>query len=391
MDKDRNTQKELDLSAAAQGVDADAAACEAVGAAKRDAKDRLSFLEFFAGSGLVAHALRAHFQVVWANDICKKKATVYLANHGARSFHLGSISDVNGAELPEAALSWASFPCQDLSLAGLTAGIHAKRSGLVWEWLRIMDEMPNTPPLLVAENVVGLVSSNGGSHYRLLHEALRARGYQAGAVVLDAARWLPQSRPRVFVIAVPQAAKIPQTLIGTRPSWLHPAAVVKAAEGLENWVWWSMPEPPQRRSGLSDIIEWNADCDPFDKAARNIAMIPERHRLMLEAQRNTVAPGYKRTRNARQVLELRFDNVAGCLRTPEGGSSRQVVVLKNGKEIKTRLLTVRETARLMGAPESYKLPGSYNDGYKAMGDGVAVPVARYLARQLLRPLFTAVQ
>ena len=80
---------------------------------------------------------------------------------------------------------------------------------------------------------------------------------------------------------------------------------------------------------------------------------------------------------------MRFDGVAGCLRTPKGGSSRQLLVIKQKKNITTRLLTVRETARLMGAPESFKLPGSYNDGYMAMGDAVAAPCARFLAKHLL--------
>jgi DNA (cytosine-5)-methyltransferase 1 len=99
-----------------------------------------------------------------------------------------------------------------------------------------------------------------------------------------------------------------------------------------------------------------------------------------------VFPGYKRTRNGHQVLELRFDNIAGCLRTPGGGSSRQLLVIYSDGLFKTRLLTVREAARLMGVRESYRIEGSYNDGYKAMGDAVAVPVVRYLARHLLAPL-----
>jgi DNA (cytosine-5)-methyltransferase 1 len=88
----------------------------------------------------------------------------------------------------------------------------------------------------------------------------------------------------------------------------------------------------------------------------------------------------------RQRLELRFDGVAGCLRTPAGGSSRQVLVIVEGGAVKTRLLGAREAARLMGAPENFKLPGSYNAAYKAMGDAVAVPVARWLAEHLLAPL-----
>jgi DNA (cytosine-5)-methyltransferase 1 len=86
---------------------------------------------------------------------------------------------------------------------------------------------------------------------------------------------------------------------------------------------------------------------------------------------------------------LRFDHIAGCLRTPNGGSSRQVLVLKKDGHLVTRLVSVRETARLMGAPDSYKIPGTYNDGYKAMGDAVAVPVVRHLAKHLLTPLLRA--
>ncbi len=101
--------------------------------------------------------------------------------------------------------------------------------------------------------------------------------------------------------------------------------------------------------------------------------------------------GYRRTRNHKQVLEVRTDGMAGCLRTPCGGSSRQIVIIATDGELKTRLLTVRETARLMGVPDSYVIPGSYNDGYMAMGDAVAVPVVEYLSRQLLAPLGKSVK
>jgi DNA (cytosine-5)-methyltransferase 1 len=345
------------------------------------------FLEFFAGSGLVAEGMRGFFRPVWANDICDKKAAVYAANHGREHFHLGSIAEVNGAELPRATLSWASFPCQDLSLAGTTAGIHAKRSGLVWEWLRIMDEIPVPPSLLVAENVAGLVSAHGGRHYRTLHRALSERGFLVGAVLLDASHWVPQSRPRVFVIAVKNNALVPETLTSHGPCWLHPSVLTRTVAGLDDWIWWWMPTPPQRATILEDIIEWEAALDAPDASERNIGMVPERHRRLLRMV--SAAPGYKRTRHGKQVLELRFDGLAGCLRTPEGGSSRQVIVLRKGERYETRLLTVRETARLMGAPETYSFPGSYNDGYKAMGDAVAVPVVRYLAQHLLSPLAAA--
>lgn len=356
----------------------------------KSTKAEHSYLEFFAGSGLVAQGLKNSFKPIWANDIDDKKGAVYTANHTKKHFHLGSISDVEGSDLPTASLAWASFPCQDLSLAGQAGGINGKRSGLVWEWLRIIDEMgEGAPPVLVAENVLGLVSSAGGAHYKQLHAALVQRGYQVGAMLLDAVRFVPQSRPRIFVVAVRNDIAIPQELVSATPTWLHPEAVRRAANGLEDWVWWHMPEPPARKHDLPDVIEFDAEYSNLESDERNLGLISPRHANLLNAipkKQLVVAPGYKRTRNGKQVLELRFDNVAGCLRTPSGGSSRQLLVIRKNGKLQSRLLTVRETARLMGAPDSYKIPGSYNDGYKAMGDAVAVPVAKWLATKLLLPL-----
>ncbi|MGD9974011.1 MAG: DNA cytosine methyltransferase [Desulfatirhabdiaceae bacterium] len=345
-------------------------------------------LDFFAGSGLVAEGLKGFFQTVWANDICEKKATVFCANHDKNVFHLGSIEDVKGGDLPQALLSWGSFPCQDLSLAGNMGGLSSSRSGMVWQWLRVMDELPKRPPLAVAENVVGLISAAQGEHYRKLHNALIERGYKVGAVVIDASHWVPQSRKRVFVIAVD--GDIPTEEFETnQPAWCHPTSIVRAAEGLKGWIWWNIPKPPSRKKNLDDLIEFFAPCDEPEKQERLLAMVPEKHREKITAASQNgraVFPGYKRIRHGQQVLELRFDGVAGCLRTPEGGSSLQFLVIKDNGSFRTRLLTVMEAAALMGAPKNYKLPGTYNDGYKAMGDAVAVPVSRYLAEKLLSPL-----
>jgi DNA (cytosine-5)-methyltransferase 1 len=342
-------------------------------------------LDFFAGSGLAAKALSPFFSVVWANDISEKKAAVYLSNHSRKTFHLENIRNVRGSEVPSAFLSWASFPCQDLSLAGNQEGINSARSGLVWEWLRIMDEMPRKPPVLVAENVMGLLSADDGKHYLSLHNALKERGYRVGAIVLDAIKWLPQSRPRVFVIAV-RRNLITTTFETEIPIWCHNSIVQRIARKADGFVWWALPEPRTTPKPLSDIIEFDAPTHNANQSRRNLRLIPSTHRRRMRAAVNgnrAVFPGYKRIRNGQQVLELRFDNIAGCLRTPEGGSSRQFVVIYRHGDFATRLLTIREAARLMGAPDGYRIVGTYNDGYKAMGDAVAVPVVRYLARHLL--------
>jgi DNA (cytosine-5)-methyltransferase 1 len=87
--------------------------------------------------------------------------------------------------------------------------------------------------------------------------------------------------------------------------------------------------------------------------------------------------------------EARFDGLAGCLRTPAGGSSRQFLIEVEGETTRSRLIGAREAARLMGLPESYRLPARRNDAYRLLGDGVVAPVVRHLSDRLLLPLLAA--
>jgi DNA (cytosine-5)-methyltransferase 1 len=100
---------------------------------------------------------------------------------------------------------------------------------------------------------------------------------------------------------------------------------------------------------------------------------------------------YRRTRvdpvgKKVQRAEVRFDDVAGCLRTPLGGSSRQFIMVVKGDTVRSRLLSPREAARLMGLADDYLLPKNYNEAYYLAGDGVAVPVVRFLAVHILEPI-----
>lgn len=345
-------------------------------------------LDFFAGSGLATEALKPFFKIVWANDIDPKKANVYRANHRTPEITVTPLEKVSGHFMRPALLSWASFPCQDLSLAGNLRGIGKTRSGLVWEWLRVMDEMRQLPPMVVAENVLGLIGADKGRHYRILHSALVERGYRVGAVLIDAVNWVPQSRRRVFIIGINNEIRTDEWE-SSEPQWIHPKPIQKLVEGLASWVWWSLPSPRRIRKLLSDIVDPNSPLDDQTKSEHNLSLVPDKHVQRLDhgiSNGQWVFSGYKRTRNSRQVLELRFDDLAGCLRTPEGGSSRQLVVINRHGELRTRLLTIEETASLMGVRKSYLIPGSYNDGYKAMGDAVVVPAVRHLARHLLLPI-----
>ncbi len=358
-------------------------------------------LDFFAGSGLVRLGLDPDFETVWSNDNCAKKRATYIANHPRGEFLLADIQNVKGCDLPEADLAWASFPCQDLSLAGNMGGMNSgTRSGLFWEWIRILREMReqgNMPSVLVAENVVGFVVADQGNHFRQAYYALRGLGYRLGAVVIDADAFVPQSRQRAFIIAVREGVPV-SGLIQKLPSGpFHPKNLVRTSFVVDDpdWIWWSLPFPKDSRPAFGDLCERDTPCDPPSKTRELCAMLSPINKRKLDAAKEAktyfAGTAYRRTRldgegDKVQRLEIRFDGIAGCLRTPNGGSSRQTVIIVDNGSVRSRLMTVRECARLMGAPDSYELRGSYNDAYRAMGDAVAVPVTQFLARHLLAPL-----
>lgn len=362
-----------------------------------------SFFEFFAGGGMARAGLGNRWQCLFANDIDEKKASSYISNWGDEHLVLADVStlttnDINGS----ADLAWASFPCQDLSLAGAGAGIRAERSGTFWpfwELMRDLNKEGRGPKLVVLENVNGALTSHEGKDFAAIATALAGSDYRFGAVVIDAVHYLPQSRPRLFIIGVQADLPIPSNLFSSAPDprW-HTKSLVEAHKIITNkaaakWLWWKLASSKSRKTTLSEIIEdspkgvkWHTQ----QETMRILEMMSDVNRKKVNLAKKsgvlTVGTVYKRTRDGIQRAEVRFDNVAGCLRTPSGGSSRQTLLVVEGNKIRSRLLSPREAARLMGLPESYILPINYNAAYHLAGDGVAVPVVRHLAEQILEPL-----
>jgi len=369
-----------------------------------------AYYEFFAGGGMVRAGLGDSWSCLFANDFDHKKARSYAENWGDDHLKVGDVRAVSTDDLPVGAdFAWASFPCQDLSLAGGGAGLKGDRSGTFWPFWQLMTDLgrENRQPNVVAlENVCGTLTSHGGKDFTAICEAFQAAGYRCGAVVMDAALFVPHSRPRLFVVGVHQSVEIPDYLVRNTPSDTWHTKSVRTAHGRlsdelkTDWVWWNIPEPPLRQSRFSDLIEDNpasVDWHSDDDTRRLLSMMTRVNLDKVEAAkkagRRMVGTIYKRTRrdvdgNKVQRAEVRFDDVAGCLRTPAGGSSRQLILVVDSNEVKSRLISTRETARLMGLPDDYVLPEKYNEAYHLTGDGVVVPVVRYLAENLLEPLVT---
>lgn len=366
-----------------------------------------TYYEFFAGGGMARAGLGDDWRCLFANDFDPKKAEAYRANWGDGEFRLADIHALTPEDLPGAAdLAWASFPCQDLSLAGNGAGLAGQRSGAFWGFWGVMNAMApaRRPKMLVIENVTGALTSNGGDDFVELCRALSTLGYAVGAMVIDAIRFLPQSRPRLFIVCVRKSLPGLAEAAQDAPSGLwHTAALRRAVDRLPrhvraHWRWWRMPEPAAPNVTLAELVE----DDPADvvwhtkaETARLLSMMSEPNRAKLAAAkasgRREVGAIYRRTRldekgEKAQRAEVRFDGVAGCLRTPGGGSSRQFIIVVEGKTVRTRLLSSREAARLMGLPDDYKLPSRYNDAYHLLGDGLAVPAVRHLSKSVLTRL-----
>ena len=367
------------------------------------------YYDFFAGGGMAQAGLGSGWRCVYANDIDENKSRCYAANWGAGHLHVADIRGVASASIPgQADLAWASFPCQDLSLAGSGRGLGGARSGTFWPFWSLIETLRRegrVPRVVVLENVCGALTSHGGRDFAAIVEALARTRYLVGAMVIDAVHFVPQSRKRLFVVGVQDNVGVPARVgANTLPDhrlW-HPPPIVRAygklpAKSRERWVWWNMPIPAARRVALADLIDekpagvsWHARRE----TERLLGMMTPLNRRKVEAAQSnrtrTVGTIYKRTRpdgrgGRMQRAEVRFD-VAGCLRTPGGGSSRQTIIFVDGDRIRTRLLAAREAARLMGLPDDYWLPDNYNAAYRVAGDGLVVPVVRHLAANVLEPL-----
>jgi DNA (cytosine-5)-methyltransferase 1 len=370
---------------------------------------RLGFYEFFAGGGMARAGLGDDWRCLFANDFDPKKAAVYADNWGSEALHVGDVGKVETRQLPgRADLVWASFPCQDLSLAGAGAGLKGARSGTFWPFWRLIESLRaegRKPRSIVLENVCGLLTSHGGSDFAALCQAVGDAGYWLGALTIDARLFVPQSRPRLFVVAIDDSLPIPGRITsGYAIDRWHPERLRAAQAALpeklrSRWLWFAPPAPPRTNIRLADVIDdhpkgvaWNNE----DATARLLAMMSPTNRakinMVVANGGRAVGAVYKRTRIEKGVkvqrAEARFD-LAGCLRTPAGGSSRQTIMVIEDGKIRSRLISTRETARLMGLDENYRLPPRYNDAYHVTGDGVAVPVVRHIAEWLIEPTLTA--
>lgn len=362
---------------------------------------RPKVIEFFAGIGLARMGLeQAGFRVVWSNDYEADKKALYQGHFrdaeqgNEHSFVLGDIHKVDSSTLPtDASIAWASSPCTDLSLAGARGGLHAGESSAFWGFIRVLTEMrDNKPGTVVLENVVGLATSHGGDDLAAAVRAFNGLGYSVDVLSIDARRFVPQSRPRLFLVGtLNPPTESDESVSDLRPDWLQavhadPTLITHRAP---------LPHLPVPLSeGLGEAVEaMPVDDERWWDSIRTEAFVSSLspvQRGRINALRKSTGikyrTAYRRTRNGVAVWEVRADDISGCLRTARGGSSKQAVVRLGNKRLQVRWMTPLEYARLMGAG-SYDLSGARtNQALFGFGDAVAVPAVAWLAENYLMPL-----
>ncbi len=364
--------------------------------------------EYFAGVGLVRLGLEAAgWRVVFANDISPQKFEMYQGffPDAAKYYVVRDIFEVDPAAVPRTTLATCSFPCIDLSLAGNMRGLReGAHSSAFWGFVRIIQSQgDDAPPILLLENVNGWLYSNRGEDFRLTILSLNELGYACDVFTLDARRFVPQSRPRVFVVATRLLwAERGYRQLLERPKSLLSARLRETLLANKDLRWFALPlpePPPLLREGLNRLIEPLPEDDPRwwseYETQRHLAMMSERHRRYVEhlarGEREVYRTFYRRRRSEGQRAEVRADDIAGCLRTAVGGSGKQFLVRAGRGRIRMRAMTAREYARLQGVPDEYPILAPENQALTAFGDAVCAPVIEWIARNALAPLLDAVK
>ena len=368
---------------------------EVRGPSRASVRREIVAAEFFAGIGLVRAGLeQAGIGVVWANDLAPIKQAVYASNFDASDYCLGDIRNVRGASLPSVDIATASFPCVDLSLAGHRRGLDGEQSGLFFEFARVLSEMGNgLPPVVMIENVTSFVSSRGGHDFRASIEELNSLGYVCDVLTVDARWFVPQSRPRLFIVGTRERLA---GIISGVPGPLRSAAVASFVRANRDLMLQELPLPIPLQNGhrLRDVVERLGPQDERwwcgDRLGKFLRTLSPSHRRRLDLLRQDGTTqwrtAYRRTRKGVAVWEIRSDDIAGCLRTARGGSSRQAVAEVSPDGVRVRWMTPREYARLQGAPDEFDFSAvTDTQALFGFGDAVCVPLVAWLAQHLLVP------
>lgn len=337
------------------------------------------FIDLFAGIGGIRIAFeRVGGKCIFTSEWDDYAQKTYVENHGDDRHEIaGDITKVSAKDIPDHDVLLAGFPCQPFSIAGVSKknalgrehGFACETQGtLFFDVCRILET--KKPKAFLLENVKNLMSHDKGRTFDVITKSLRGLGYHIHFRIIDGAHFVPQHRERILIV-------------GFRES---------VAFDFD-----ALPIPPKGKRTLADILhkadgsepflEWDGDRF-FDHASSNVnskytltnnlwqylQSYAEKHK----AKGNGFGYGLAYPHSVARTLSARYY---------KDGSE---ILVYQGEGKNPRRLTPRECARLMGFPDSFRIPVSDTRAYKQFGNSVVVDVMTHVAI-LMKPFIEAEQ
>jgi DNA (cytosine-5)-methyltransferase 1 len=337
----------------------------------------MSLGSLFAGIGGFDLAFeRAGMTCAWQVEI-DGKCNQVLGHHWPDVPRYGDVHDVGARNLGAVDVVCGGFPCQDLSVAGKREGLAGERSGLWFEFARIIGELK--PRWVVVENVPGLLSSGQKRDMGILLGQLAEFGYMGAYRVLDAQFFgLAQRRRRVFIVGYLGDGRAAEVLFESKSGAWNPAPSREAGERVADPITKSFAKHGGASAGK-------------DSYPRNM--------IIAFGGNNTVgAIDVATACNAHVSNRDDFESetfIAYTIQTNDGGNHKRKDRPQGGKpgqgypaaltQYGVRRLTPTEAERLQGFPDGWTAIDGMSDSarYRMLGNAVAVPVVEWIGRRIV--------
>jgi DNA (cytosine-5)-methyltransferase 1 len=322
----------------------------------KEPKKSFKFIDLFAGIGGFRMALDSvGGNCVYTSEWDKYAQTTYKANFGGQID--GDITKVDEKDIPEHDILCGGFPCQAFSISGKQKGFADTRGTLFFDIVRIVEL--HKPKILFLENVRNFAKHDNGKTLKIVVETLEGLGYNITFEVLNASFYgAPTSRERIYIVGIRKD--------------LNKSSFV-------------FPTPTHQPITLNDILEKQVDSKYFVKRTdieieeendESNAIIP--FPKLKPIRIGTIGKGGQGERiYSSRGHAITLSAYGG------GAASKTGAYLIDGN---IRKLTPRECARVMGFPDSYKIPVTDSQAYKQFGNSVAVPVITAIAENLTKYL-----
>lgn len=313
----------------------------------------IKFIDLFAGIGGTRIGFeRAGATCVFSSEYNKYCQITYEKNFG--EIPAGDITVIDSDKIPEFDILVGGFPCQPFSIAGVSKKISLgekhgfddkKQGNLFFEIAKILKD--RKPKTFLLENVKNLKNHDKGRTFEIITDTLESLNYKIFYKILDGQFYTPQHRERIFII-------------GFRKD-LYPDMEFK------------FPEPADIKLRIKDILENNPDLKYTisDHLWSYLKEYAEKHR----AKGNGFGYG---------LIDPDTNLITRTLSARYYKDGSEILIRQNNKN--PRRLTPRECARLMGFPDTFKIPVSDTQAYKQFGNSVVVPLIEAIAKQLIKTM-----